>query len=364
MIEWLGIQGDDNLGEIARYKNDVASLSPQEIDALDDVTFSDFLSRYRLPKPYCAFVAAQTMAGLVVPIDRMAASEAIKIFQGMSAGKPYYNKGGYGRLLERCVEAMKRDGGEVIYQAKVERIVVEGGQLKGVITDKGAYNAPVVISNAGVQPTVLKLVGEEHFDKSYIKYVKNLVPSLGMMGVRYFLDSTLIECDTCVVFSDEAYWDTQRSLRAKEGKVPEELSIFITIPSNFDPNLSPTGQQCILASILCPADPNMNNNQAYWDKLDETMERIWPGFMKHVSFKELYSTKHVSSLARDQVLPEIGGECIGLGQVVGQCGRHKPSAQAPISGLYYVGCDAGGSGCGVIQAIDSAFHVARLVQKQ
>ena len=57
------------------------------------------------------------------------------------------------------------------------------------------------------------------------------------------------------------------------------------------------------------------------------------------------------------------GECIGLGQTVGQCGRYKPSAQAPIRGLFYVGCDAGGYGCGTHQAVDSGIRVADTVER-
>jgi len=97
--------------------------------------------------------------------------------------------------------------------------------------------------------------------------------------------------------------------------------------------------------------------------MDEMMERIWPGFTQHVESKEGYGTQQVSSASRDQVLPGIGGECIGLGQVVGQCGKHKPSARAPIRGLFYVGCDAGGFGCGTHQAVDSAFNVSRMVHQ-
>jgi uncharacterized FAD-dependent dehydrogenase len=52
-----------------------------------------------------------------------------------------------------------------------------------------------------------------------------------------------------------------------------------------------------------------------------------------------------------------------LGQIVGQCGRYKPSAQAPVRGLFYVGCDAGGYGCGTHQAADSGVKVAEMVYR-
>jgi len=61
------------------------------------------------------------------------------------------------------------------------------------------------------------------------------------------------------------------------------------------------------------------------------------------------------------VVPGQGGECFGLAQIVGQCGKHKPSPKAPISGLFYVGFDAGGNGLGTNQAVGSGLNVASLV---
>jgi len=72
------------------------------------------------------------------------------------------------------------------------------------------------------------------------------------------------------------------------------------------------------------------------------------------------SPAQISSSTRDSVLPGQGGECVGLGQIVGQCGKHKPSPQAPIEGLFYVGADAGSAGMGTHQAADSGIKVARM----
>jgi phytoene dehydrogenase-like protein len=361
-MKWLGID-DAGIGEIIRFATETAALTPYEIDQLDDVTYYDFLMRYNLPTPFLSMLGMQSNIVYVVPIDQVAASEFIKTSRDMMANSAgYYSRGGYGRLFERCVEAFEELGGRVSYQTRVEKIMVENGKVKGVITDKGVFHAPIVVSNAGIQPTVLKLVGEEYFDKSYVNRIKDLVPSLGLMGTRYFLHAPFFKEAFNIAFSDKSYFNRERTLSAKNGKVPDELLVFNVIPANFDPEMAPPGKQCVLSSTLCPADPQMTNVEAWWEKLDDMMERIWPGFLKTVASKEHYSTQHVSGMTRDQVLPEIGGECIGLGQVVGQCGKHKPSATAPIRGLFYVGCDAGGYGCGTHQAVDSAFNVSRLVE--
>ena len=101
----------------------------------------------------------------------------------------------------------------------------------------------------------------------------------------------------------------------------------------------------------------------WWDKIDEIMFNVFPELPKHIESKEYYSSRDVSALTRDQVLPGQGGECIGLGQVVGQGGRHKPSIKAPVQGLFYVGCDAGGFGVGTQQAVCSGITVAGAVQR-
>jgi len=118
------------------FYTDMASLTPEQIDALDDVTFHDFLSRYKIPKSmYSSMAAMQANIIFVVPVDRLAASEAIKVMRDFATGgAACYFKGGYGRLFEAFTEAFTRYGGEVRLRTKVARIIVEDGQVRGVDT--------------------------------------------------------------------------------------------------------------------------------------------------------------------------------------------------------------------------------------
>jgi len=361
MISWLQLEPAD-LPELARLFGDMSALTPQDIDALDDVTLAEFLSRYRLPQSIYSYFAMQCNIIFVAPIDLVAASEALKTFNDFSAGGAMrYSRGGYGRVAEVFAQGVERYGGQVRMRTAVERIAVESGAVSGVITEAGTFGAPIVVSNAGIQPTVLNLVGEEHFDKGYVNYIKGLLPSWGLMGIRYFLSKPVFEYPVYIAFSDDSYWDTERFLRVKAGELPDEAIVFIVVPSLYDPSLAPEGKQCALAATLCSPDPRASDAEVWWNKLDETVDRLWPEVRPHVEREERYSAAQVSSLTRDHVLPGQGGECIGLAQIVGQCGRHKPSARAPILGLYYVGCDAGGYGCGTHQAVDSGVEVARMV---
>jgi prolycopene isomerase len=187
------------------------------------------------------------------------------------------------------------------------------------------------------------------------------------MGVRYFLDQPVFRYPVYIAYSDDSYWDSNRFRQAKAGHLPDDLLVFVVVPSQYDTALAPEGRQCVLAATLCSPDPSSAGGpdaDLLWNKLEETVERLWPEIIPHVESKERYSTAQVSALTRDQVLPGQGGECIGLAQIVGQCGRHKPSPRAPLRGLYFVGCDAGGYGCGTHQAVDSAVKVTPLVLEE
>jgi phytoene dehydrogenase-like protein len=149
------------------------------------------------------------------------------------------------------------------------------------------------------------------------------------------------------------------------GDMPEDVTVWYEVPSDYDSDAAPRGKQLVVTGLWCPADPQMTGKEkrVWWDKGDEIMFRAFPGLPKHIESVEYYSTREVSNLTRDQVLVGQGGETIGLGQVVGQSGRHKPSIKAPVRGLFYVGCDAGGRGIGTQQAVDSGVNVANAVQR-
>jgi phytoene desaturase len=84
-------------------------------------------------------------------------------------------RGGSGMLTQAMAGALKSFGGEVALDAPVRRIVVQGGRVRGVETEDGQrYSAPIVISNAHVLTTMLKLVGPEHLTSTLVGRLNNI----------------------------------------------------------------------------------------------------------------------------------------------------------------------------------------------
>ncbi len=346
---------------------ELVTMSAADAAALDEVSFAQWLEQRQTPRPVATYLHAIANGVFMVPSDLLAASEAIRTVQEilLRGGGLYCRNGGIGRLAEVYASAVEKFGGRVLYRTRVRKIAVREGRVTGVIADKGAFAAPVVVSNAGLQPTVLRLAGKEHFDRSYVNYVRDLTPSWGMMGVRYFLRPRMLDEPFYMVFSDDAYWTTERWLRAANGDVPERVILWVQVPSAYDSALAPPDRQCVLTGVWCSPDPAAPEaeKEKWWRKVDEMMERVWPGFLGRVYDREPYDVREVSALSREPAFPGVGGECIGLGQVIGQCGRFKPSARAPLSGLFYVGADAEGYGCGTHLAVESGIRVAEQVER-
>jgi phytoene dehydrogenase-like protein len=168
-----------------------------------------------------------------------------------------------------------------------------------------------------------------------------------------------------VIFSDESPWTLERFNLAREGKASREGVLYFEVPSNYDPNAAPEGKQVILTGSFCPPNPDLDKaeNEAWAKAGEQTLFGAFPEIERFIESKDFYTTRSVSNATRDSVVPGAGGETIGLGQIVGQCGDQKPSIEAPIGGLFYVGCDAGGTGIGTQQAIESGMNVARAVER-
>jgi phytoene dehydrogenase-like protein len=209
----------------------------------------------------------------------------------------------------------------------------------------------------------LKLVGEEHFDKSYVGYVKDIVPSLGFCNQRYIFSKPVMKHGMFLATSEDSYIDVERLIEMKKGKIPEVLSVYGVCPAVFDPDMAPKGKQMLLIGAWCSPDPDAKEIRAVQKKVDELFEEMFPEAVPYIESKEGYvGPAQVSKLSRDRVLPGLGGEAVGLAVTVGYCGKNKPSPKSPLPGLFYVGHDAGGGAfIGTHQAVSSGLRVAPLV---
>lgn len=354
---------DADLGALGNFYGALFGVDDAALAALENVGMLAWMKPFGLAPSLEAQICMGLNTLFVVAVDRLAASEAIPVLRAqVLGGAGRYHVGGYGRVAEACAEYVVEHGGLFQPKTRVQRIVIEDGRAVGVETADGIVRARVVISNAGIQPTVLALAGEANFPADYVARVRALEPSWAIAGYRYMLDARVFEAALIPVFSDQSWLDSTRFEAMQRGEWPDVPLIAIDVASEFDPSLVPVpGHQVANCQVFCPADPEDALWQEAVARADAVINELWPELERHTLRKELYGPKQISSMSRDAVVAGAGGEAVGIAQVVGQVGRSKPAARTPLPGLYLVGCDAGGTGAGTHQAVDSAFNVAALV---
>lgn len=368
LFRWLGI-GPADFEKSLLFFGTVLAMPPQTVESHEGTDFDSFIRKADLPRPLYAFIVSLCLDLMyMVPADKLDAAEALYGLQNIFLrGGGLFCMGGYGRLADGCLDYVRANGGTVMMGTRVEKILLDGGKAAGIQSRDGEiYRAPVVISNAGIQPTVLRLTGEANFPPGYAGRVKHLVPSEALVGYRYFLRKPIVETGSGAVFSQTSPWSHERLHDAHAGKASREGVLMFEVPSNYDPGAAPQGRQVVITGSFCPPDPAMRQEdiQAWAGAGEEIFFGLFPGARDLIEDRDLYTTRSVSNATRDGTVPGTGGETIGLAQIVGQCGRSKPAIETPVSGLFIVGCDAGARGIGTQQAIESGFVVAEAVSRR
>ncbi len=345
---------------------EMAMFTPEQLDELDDVSVQQWIAdKGDVPGPIRGFLATHSNLMATGLYELVSISEIARIMQVFGGGgETGYPRGGYGRVVEDITDALEANGGKLLTSTRVERIVVEDGRVAGVETKDEVFRAPIVVSNAGIHPTVLKLVGEEHFDKSYVGYVKDIVPSLGFTSVRYIFSKPVMEHGVYVATTEDSYLDLERLDRMRDGIIPDEIALDGVVPCHFDPEMAPEGKQMLLLGTWCTPDPDGKELEAVHKKIDEMFDEMFPEAVPYIESREgRVGPAEISKVSRDSVLPGVGGEAAGLAVTVGYSGKSKPDPKSPLPGLFFVGHDAGGSGhLASHQAVNSGLNVASVVR--
>jgi phytoene dehydrogenase-like protein len=363
LFDSWGLDAEER-AECLKVLAEIFLFTPEKLDELDDISVKQWMiERGDVPKPIQSFLATHSNLMATGLYETVAMSEIARIMQVFSGRTTGYPRGGYGRIIEDILDVFEANGGKLLTNARVESIRVKEGRVTGVKTKDKVFKAPIVVSNAGLQPTVLNLVGEKHFDKSYVGYVKDMPPSLGFTCIRYLFDEPVMEHGLYVATTAESYLDVERLDRMRDGIIPDEIALDGVVASRFDPEMAPPGKQMLLLGTWCTPDPAGKEMGALHKKIDELFAEMFPEAVPHIASREGYmGPAEVSALSRDQVLPGVGGEAAGSAVTVGYCGKNKPNPRSPLPGLFFVGHDAGGGGyLATHQAVWSGVNVAPLV---
>ncbi len=327
--------------------------SIEKASRFDNISLKDYISRYTADRQIHLFFNLFSCFFLVIPYEKASAGEFIYCFSNAVGDASWgYPKGGFKEICGSFLRSAERDGATVRLGEPAEKILIRDGRACGVKTGKGVYEADIVISSAALRKTV-DLAGKENFPAEYVKKIFSMEDSFTGITVKYALKEKFIN-DGFVLYTpgfEQSYACLESLAR---GACPEEVALFIPVPSNLDPDLAPEGKQLVIAGTMGPPQLSMSDAAAReLDLVERTFLRLFPGIEEKIEWSLRTDLNSVNSLCgRDSA------DVVGTAQTYTQCGRMRPSSELPVAGLFQTGSDAGGRGVGTELAVDSALRLA------
>jgi len=242
----------------------------------------DIARRYISDPVLLKFIDIDCYIWSVVPADLAPMINAGMVFSDRHYGGINYPKGGVGQIAQKLVEGLEKAGGEIRYQAKVAKILVENNRAVGVqLTSGKEYLAKRIISNSTRWDTFEKLlpempVAEKKWQQRYQKSPSFLNLHL---GVKAELLPAGTECHHILLEN----WEKM------------EETIFVSIPTLLDPDLAPAGYHIIHTFSpswvenwqgLSPSEYARAKEEAA-DKIIKRLEEIFPGLDAALDYMEV-----------------------------------------------------------------------------
>jgi phytoene dehydrogenase-like protein len=369
LFKALGVKGTKNWMRTFKALGKLAKMKPKEIEKLYNISAYDYLqSLGDIPKGVKTFILATYSEGAFETTSHeIPAGDMIKMFQlsAKKSGGRYY-EGGVGHFFEVMSQRVPETGGEIILNTRVEKIIVEDGEAKGVVTSDGKeYFANKIISSAGLRQTMLKLVGEQYLDTAYINKLKSYKVNLGFVGYRYFTNKEVLNTPMNIIYPEGCVTESDYFEKISKGEtVPSRSYMYIGTTSLYK-GCAPKGKQLIYSMISCPAD-TATDPEPYLKYIEDVTKRICPELYEDgvIYRTEIVTPRDVPRVGNDAIFPGQGGECFGIGNTMGQSGPDRPDGTTPIKNLFIVGNDAAGFGLGTHQAVDSGFKIFELLNKR
>ncbi|HBE89076.1 MAG TPA: hypothetical protein DDW67_08065 [Elusimicrobia bacterium] len=268
----------------------------------------------------------------------------------------YYPVGGSHLLAAAFAGAIEERGGEILLDAPVKRIILEGGRAAGVeLADGRTFRAGTVISNADARHTYSSLLGPGEVPARFARGLARMKPSMGpfrvCLGLDYDVSRNGLEEHEYMIYPG---YDHEETYAAMERGEPAAVSAYS--PTRISPELAPPGHSTLILTTLLPWKPERD-----WRGREEEVaaamiaaveRKRLPGLSSHIKVKKIMTPGDLNRLTNAD-----GGSMYGWSNEPGQVLTFRMSPKSPVKGLYHAGHWTR-PGTGVTTAILSGWMLA------
>jgi phytoene desaturase len=271
----------------------------------------------------------------------------------------HFPMGGTGALVNGLVSLIEGQGGRILLNSHVDKIVTEGRRVTGVqCTDRALggtriFAADVVVSNADSANTYRKLIDASARKTWTDKKVERSRYSMGLFVWYFGTDKTYADVAHHTILLGPRYKGLLADIFDKK-VVAEDFSLYLHRPTATDPSLAPSG--CESFYVLSPV-PHLESGTD-WNAFGETYRKriekyledsVLPGLSSHIKYSEFITPQFFND-----ELQSFQGAAFGIEPVLTQSAYFRPHNQSEdFDNLYLVGAGTH-PGAGVPGVLSSA----------
>ncbi len=293
-----------------------------------DKTLQEFYRTYFDNKEVEAFLSFLGFTIMLPDISAVSAGEVMEFLQRAMKAKVKQGDpvGGAKQVIDKLVNAIESNGGEIRKEEKASEIVIENKAAKGIVTNKGQHESRNVVFAAPLK-NLSKIIDPALLDATLMDYCNSIENSSGVV-IDFVSKEPLSDYNGGILGVDMPLWVKFQTL--------------------IDPDIAPPGYHVCTWGLL--VERGKYGDQAAVEetekKLREAASLCMPGYEKKV-IRE-----------RKMVMPVVNANML----IPSQSKHKRPDIKSKdIENLYFVGDTTKGDGCSGDIAFSSAMKLTDMV---
>ena len=274
----------------------------------------------------------------------------------------YFPKGGTGELVRALVKLFQELGGEIRYNAEIDRIATLDGAVTGLQTKTGREERfDIIVSNADVVHTYDRLLKDEPRAGAMRRKLGRKKYSMSLFLIYFGTNRQYPNLQHHNVIFGPRYRELLGDI-FERGRLADDFSLYLHAPTRSDPTLAPPG--CEAFYVLSPV-PHLGKLAIDWQVegpryaakiLSYLEQRYLPGLTASVVTQRIFTPADFKS-----ELNAHHGSAFSLEPCFMQSAYFRVhNRDRNIRGLYFVGAGTH-PGAGIPGVVNSGKATANLI---
>jgi all-trans-retinol 13,14-reductase len=241
--EIYGLKYSPNLSDITKML-----LTCPKVIRNSNKTFAQYLKIFKIENPEINLIFQIFSAMCGLPNERIAALLTIGVMYSLRE-KSYRPSGPFRELPEKMEQRYRELGGELLLKSEVEKIMVEHGNVQGILLKDGStFRTRHIISAVDIKTTMEGLVGLDiirSLNSRYVKRLKSIRMTTSSFNVNLGIDDSKIL--------------TERGLNCGYELLTSGNNAFSQLYNAFEKNEFGMSRDCFYIGLNCQSRPDRTN---------------------------------------------------------------------------------------------------------